>query len=103
MSTNKELFLHLVKVLGYLNFGLFILGFFNSKGGGDTVVLFLSASLILATAVTLVYIFGFKYLHLAGKRMDYWFWFRPYVWLIVFFVFLVISIASIGHFGNANS
>ncbi|WP_299947320.1 hypothetical protein [uncultured Microbulbifer sp.] len=103
LSKNRDLVLQTIKVLGYLNFCLFFLGFLNSKGGGDYVSLFLPATLFVATITSLVYLIGFKYLHLPGKRMDYWFCFRPYVWLVVIFSIFLLSIFSIDFFGNENT
>lgn len=100
MSQRTEGILQSIKILGYLNFLLFFVGFLNIKGGNDLLAWFAPVTLIFSIVVTLAYTVGFGFLPIIGLRREYWRYFRPFVWLVVICLGFVISMFLISYFGS---
>ncbi len=103
MRQRKEGILHAIKILGYLNFVLFFIGFLNSKGGNDLLAWFVPVTLFLSIVVTLAYTVGFRLLPLDGHRRVYWSNFRPFVWHVVICFGFVGGMFLISFFGGGST
>lgn len=91
-DTKKALILLVVKLIGYVNFLLFLIGYFNFKTDPDNLGLLLPITAVVAFTASLVYFAGFNYLGLKGEKKEYLCFFRPFILQAVIFIGFIASL-----------